>query len=144
MLIEIWEKLRGYDKWVKSTAVVESVITEKVWVASYYRLFKSPHKVFEFWTLMQLSYPDGAGALHSAQLRVSPLSPIFQLEKGDLVEIGVAPANPSRIHVRGAKTVNRPTAKAVRIRSISGFIFRLAFFAYYLVLLVQRFHHPKR
>jgi hypothetical protein len=87
MLIEIWERLRGYDKWVQAEARVELSKVEKRkdsysgWVATNV-----------------ISWKDLSGATRIANFSVSGDSPLYQLIGGETVTIRYNPANPDKYY----------------------------------------------
>ncbi len=94
MLIEIWERLRGYDKWVRTNAMVCRSATEKVEHYSrggnYYT--DEAGDVIE-WT-------DPTGEKQYADFNAPQGSKLFQLVQGDTVEIRYNPAKPDEFYYR--------------------------------------------
>jgi len=90
MLIEMWEHLRGYDKWAETNATIESSDP------TYYRtrgkdLTRSDDVIV--WT-------DNAGEKHRAPFTVQVDSPLFQLVQGSKVSIRYNPADPEEYYFR--------------------------------------------
>jgi len=91
MLIEVWEKFRGYDKWVNATAISD--------------LEKTPYNNRDG----SVSYFYGAGdtiawvadgTKHYADFNVEEGSPLFQLVGGESVAIRYNPKNPDEFYYR--------------------------------------------
>jgi len=94
MLIEVWEKFRGYDKWVNATAMIERSDVEK-----------TPYNNRDG----SVSYFYGAGdtiawvadgTKHYADFNVEEGSPLFQLVGGESVAIRYNPKNPDEFYYR--------------------------------------------
>jgi len=94
MLIEVWEKFRGYDKWVNATAMIERSDLEK-----------TPYNNRDG----SVSYFYGAGdtiawvadgTKHYADFNVEEGSPLFQLVGGESVAIRYNPKNPDEFYYR--------------------------------------------
>jgi hypothetical protein len=94
MLIEIWERLRGYDKWVETEATINSSRLADV------ELFNS-RAAREWRSASTLAWTDQAGQQHSASFEVSDNSPLFQLYEGQTVTIRCNPANPNEFYLPG-------------------------------------------
>lgn len=90
MPIELWERLRGYDKWIETQAKVKSSAEQKT--EEYYR-----GRQIDVWSSDdQLVWVDTQGIEHSAELNVSEDSPLFQLIGGETVTIRYDPSDPDR------------------------------------------------
>ena len=94
MLIEIWEKLRGYDKWVNAAATIERSDVEK-----------TPHNDRN--GSVSYSYEAGDviawvvdGAKHYADFNVEEGSHLFQLVGGESVAIRYNPKDPDDFYYR--------------------------------------------
>jgi hypothetical protein len=94
MLIEIWERLRGYDKWVQTRATVCRSGTEKVEHQSRNGTYFTTEAgdVIE-WT-------DPTGEKQYADFNAPEGSKLFQLTTGDTVEIRCNPAKPDDFYYR--------------------------------------------
>lgn len=90
MLIEIWERLRGYDKWIQKEATVES--SEPTNYQLHGRDLSYSEDVI-VWT-------DSAGEKHRAAISVQAHSPLFQLVQGSMVGIRYNPADPEEYYLR--------------------------------------------
>ena len=94
MLIELWEKLRGYDKWVETEAKIMSSQAEAI-----------PNRYGEtvncaYDSNDTLTWVDAAGETQSAQFEVDEQSPLYQLIGGESVTIRYDPRDPSRFYFR--------------------------------------------
>jgi len=92
MLIEIWERLRGYDKWVQTEATIKSSTEQKT--EEYYR-----GQEYDIWSSDdELTWTDTQGAVHSAEFGVPENSPLFQLIGGETVTIRYDPKDPDSFY----------------------------------------------
>jgi Protein of unknown function (DUF3592) len=101
MLIEIWERLRGYDKWTKTEATILSsklVKNEGGWS------IKTGPKSYSPWGAWQskcvISWTDALGSPHTGWYWVSESSRLFQRYDGQTVGIRYDPANPGQYYLR--------------------------------------------
>jgi hypothetical protein len=96
MLIDLWEKFRGYDKWVDATATIKSSkLSEQV--VGHDRGGRAFYGWFgDEW----LTWKDSSGAEQSEPMTVSEDSPVFQCIEGDVIVIRYNPADPSEFYVR--------------------------------------------
>jgi hypothetical protein len=96
MLIEMWERLRGYDKWVETEAAIKSSELAEVEVRRIRpNRFSEAEPVDEWHSTCELAWTDKAGTQHTDQFEVAEGSPLFQLYDGQTVNIRYDPANPS-------------------------------------------------
>jgi hypothetical protein len=98
MLIEAWERLRGYDKWVAAVATVQSTSLSRVDVGT--EKSKSPMPV-GWESISKISWRDMNQIEHTAEFRAYEESPLYQLIEGDEVRIKYDPANPSEFYLPG-------------------------------------------
>ncbi|MDE3199472.1 MAG: DUF3592 domain-containing protein [Acidobacteriota bacterium] len=104
MLIELWEKLRGYDKWVETTAIIQSsrISEEQIGTARVgFGNLSAGDAVTENVSSDAIAWKDHSGSLHNAQFKVDEDSPLFQLYDGQSVKIRYNPANPDQFYLRG-------------------------------------------
>jgi hypothetical protein len=94
MLIDIWERLRGYDKWVQTNAVVCRSGTEKVEHQGRY----GPYFTTEAGDVIE--WTDPTGEKQYADFNAPEGSKLFQLTTGDTVEIRYNPAKPDDFYYR--------------------------------------------
>jgi hypothetical protein len=96
MLIDIWEKLRGYDKWVDAKAAIKSSqLNEEV--VGHDRAGRNFYGWFgDEW----LTWKDASGVEQSEPITVSEDSPVFQCIEGNALEIRYNPADPSEFYIR--------------------------------------------
>lgn len=93
MLIEIWERLRGYDKWIQTEARISSSKMEK-----------TPHydrggREFDTWSSEnELVWTDQSGQTQSAGFSVPDDSPLYQLIGGETVPIRYDPSDPDQYY----------------------------------------------
>jgi hypothetical protein len=105
MLIEIWERLRGYHKWVQTEATIKSSELDRFWVAANpgKKSEKMPAgaAIREWRSTCTLTWTDAAKRAHAAQFEVSDNSPLFQLYEGQKVSIRYNPASPGEFYLPG-------------------------------------------
>ena len=90
MLIEIWERLRGYDKWVETQAKIES--SDPTIYQSRGHDYSHSDDVI-VWT-------DTAGDKHRAPFTVQVDSPLFQLVQDSKISIRYNPVDPEEFYFR--------------------------------------------
>jgi hypothetical protein len=94
MFIELWERLRGYDKWVEAQAVIVSGETLR-------RKFGLPARRRESqFSSDLLMWKDQRGERRYGAFVNQDTSPLFQLLEGETVTIRYDPSNPSRFYNR--------------------------------------------
>jgi hypothetical protein len=95
MLIELWERLRGYDKWVQTEAKIESSDIERK--AHYGR----DGSVNYSWASGDtITWTDTRGEHQTADFKVDDESPLYQLVSGEKVKIRYNPAIPNHFYYR--------------------------------------------
>jgi len=102
MLIEIWERLRGYDKWIQTEATIKSSNLAEVEIGRILngRWFNSD-PVDEWKSSCMLTWVDNSGNPHENEFEVAEDSPLFQLYDGQTVTIRYNPTNPDQFYLRG-------------------------------------------
>jgi hypothetical protein len=96
MLIDIWERLRGYDKWVQTEARIESSDLTKIPLAD-----RSGNVVgYNYKAGDVVTWVDGSGERQYATFDVEEASPLFQLVGNESVTIRYDPAHPDRFYYR--------------------------------------------
>ena len=92
MLIEILERLYGYDKWIEAEATIES--TAEV-------LFSRSSTIHrDNWCDHVVRWTDGSGETHRATFIAGELSPFFQLVEGTTFTIRFNPVHPGEYYHR--------------------------------------------
>ena len=95
MLIEIWEKIRGYDKWVEATARIDSSTVKKT--AHYGR----DGSVSYTWASQEeLVWTDIYGQRQNAEFKVDDESPLYQLVGGENISIRYNPSKAKEFYFR--------------------------------------------
>jgi hypothetical protein len=95
MLIELWERLRGYDKWVETDATVE-----------FSDLLNRGNRLGLGGVTPQLAsrgriaWRDSNGRKRTAEFGVDDESPLYQLVGGEAVSIRYNPAKPEQYYFR--------------------------------------------
>ena len=90
MLIDIWERMHGYERWIETEATIESCRTTRLQVrgrdASY-------SENILLWT-------DRAGQNHRAPFTAPADSPLYLLVQGVTIGIRYNPADPEQYYLR--------------------------------------------
>jgi hypothetical protein len=95
MLIEIWEWLRGYDKWIQVEAKVESSNVEETKQTVHGQPAPSTWASRD-----ELVWSDRQGHRRSVEFKVPDDSPLYQLIGGETVTIRYNPAKPEKFYYR--------------------------------------------
>lgn len=125
MLIEIWERLRGYDKWIQTEATIKSSDLEEVEVGGANSRYYIDQPIDEWGSFCEIVWTDASGKLHTAEYEVSENSPLFQLYDGQTIIIRYNPTYPDLYYIRGV----------LRSKIISAFKYRVVP-AIFIVLIV--------
>ncbi|MGA2834795.1 MAG: hypothetical protein ABSE55_17165 [Terracidiphilus sp.] len=97
MLIEIWERLRGYDKWIQTEATVKSSEVEEIIEGFDTRaeaLISTWHGYEE------LVWKDRFGTEWKKEVDARENSPLFRLYDGKSTIVCYNPASPEEFYVR--------------------------------------------
>jgi len=92
MLIELWERLRGYNKWIETEAKVESSKVRETLDAESGGILYSCEDV--------LVWADQQGENQRAYFAVRDVSPLYQLIGGEAISIRYNPAEPDQYYLR--------------------------------------------
>jgi hypothetical protein len=99
MLIELWERVRGYDKWTPAVATVQSADLSRIGEIGN---DKSKKPVALGWeSVCKIVWRDLNQVEHTAVFQAFEESPLYQLVVGDTVDIRVNPANQSQYYLPG-------------------------------------------
>jgi len=90
MLIEMWERLRGYDKWIEAEAEIESSQ-----ISTYYDRQGEHEQSSDI-----LKWTDVQGEAHRSAFTVPEDSPLYQNVAGQTIAIRYSPADPGRYYLR--------------------------------------------
>jgi hypothetical protein len=93
MLIEIWERLRGYHQWTETQATLESTIVKKEPVEGSSVLVTATSADTLIWH-------DQTGQQHRAKFILPDDSPLFKLTAGDTVTLRYNPSHPDSFYLR--------------------------------------------
>jgi hypothetical protein len=96
MLIELWERLRGYDKWIEAQARIESSDVEKRPLTDRYGKVVD----YAYSSGDRVTWTDPQGEKQYADFTVPDDSPLYQLVGGESVTIRYDPAKPDRYYFR--------------------------------------------
>jgi hypothetical protein len=95
MFIEIWERLRGYDKWIETQATVESAAEIRRALGKRYQ--ESPESRVSgrllIWKDQYCRTQCGGFVAHD-------ISPLYQLLDGETISIRYNPTHPDRYYCR--------------------------------------------
>jgi hypothetical protein len=110
MIVEFWERLRGYDKWIETEATVESAKlidglrrTRPAW----WRLLLNPDILISFFSWhaqCAMAWTDVSGGRHTTDYEVSEQDPLFQKFEGQKVLIRYNPTRPDDYYVQEGAT----------------------------------------
>jgi hypothetical protein len=95
MLIEIWERLRGYDKWAEADAKIESSDVEQTPYTN-----RDGSVSYTWASGDQIAWIDSRGEKQCADFTVDDESPLYQLVGGETVKIRYNPAKPEQYYFR--------------------------------------------
>jgi hypothetical protein len=94
MLIEIWERWRGYDKWVETEAKIESSEIHETDIKNQYG--QTMVKDYDAGDL--ITWLDARGEKHQSKFTVDEVSPLYQLVDGQTFTIRYDPEHPERFY----------------------------------------------
>ena len=101
MLIEIWERLRGYDKWTQTEVTIKSSKLTDLGFGSYRKDSACRLGLYDQWqTKCEFEWIDVQGNSHTSSFTVSERSPLFQVIEGETIPIRFNPANPDKYYIR--------------------------------------------
>jgi hypothetical protein len=95
MLIEIWERLRGYDKWIAVEAKVVSAAQIRRKLGKRYQVSPTSQLSGEL-----LFWKDMEGEPHFGAFVTHETSPLYQLLEGEPIAICYNPAKPDHYYCR--------------------------------------------
>jgi len=101
MLIEIWERWRGYDKWIETEAKIDSSDLSEAEVASFRDRCGEDHIDYEWESTCWIRWADTEGKEHKNFYEVWEDSPLYQLYDGQSVTIRYNPVNADDFYIRG-------------------------------------------
>jgi hypothetical protein len=126
MLIELWEKLRGYDKWVEADAKIDSSDVERT-----SHVDRGGNVSYTYASGDQIVWTDSRGEKQYADFTVDDESPLYQLVGGEKVKIRYNPQRPEQFYFRDL-------LKSRIRRFFQLTLYTLLFFAVLLLLLWLR------
>ena len=101
MLIEIWERLRGYDKWIQTEATIRSSDLKDLGFGSFRKDSARRLGLYDQWqSKSDFCWIDRSGNSHKGSFTVSERSPLFQVIEGETIPIRFNPANPDKYYIR--------------------------------------------
>ena len=96
MFLELWERLRGYDKWVETQARIESSDV----TATPYATRSGRPAGYTYDAGDVITWTDPGGEKQYATFEVEEDSPLFQFIGGETVTIRYDPTHPDRFYYR--------------------------------------------
>jgi hypothetical protein len=100
MFIELWEWLRGYDKWLPAQATVEYVKEGHT-----YREASGKELHYSYTTGERLVWTDAHGQKCTAPLKPPSKDPEYQFSEGETAAIRYNPAKPDEYYFRKLTTM---------------------------------------
>jgi hypothetical protein len=102
MLIEIWERFRGYDEWTPTVATVQSSILAPVGFGDLSEGKGGKNELSLGWqSVCKIVWQDQHRVQHTAAFEVFEESPLYQLCDGDTVGIRFNPDRPAEFYLPG-------------------------------------------
>ncbi len=99
MFIELWERLRGYDKWIETEATIESSELEDNEVARVYSRGRSA-PIVKSQSVCVVGWTDASGKTHTARYAATEGTPLYQLLDGEKTTIRYNPEDPDQFYIR--------------------------------------------
>jgi hypothetical protein len=130
ILIEIWERLRGYDKWIQTEAtILTSELTEPDAGLERNEKRSNLGSPLQWHSTCTIGWTDVSGISHKSSYTVSELSPLFQLYDGQTVPIRYNPACQGEYCLREL-CIYKATSTIKGMLLIAWFAFCFIWFAY--------------
>jgi len=106
MLIDVWERLHGYDKWFQTEATIQSSELAEIEIAGLAstrtaQVRPTNPSAVEWRSTCALAWNDAAGHRQTSAFEVSDNSPLFQLYEGQRIAIRYNPTNPGEFYLPG-------------------------------------------
>jgi hypothetical protein len=130
MLIEVWERLRGYDKWMAAVATVQSTTLSRLHIGG--KQSKSPVTV-GWESINKIVWQDTNQIERTAEFRAYEESPLYQLCEGDRIKIRYNPANPSEYYLPGLIQSRLTRAWKITLYALMLIVLGIAFLIFLLV-----------
>ena len=127
MLIEVWEKFRGFDEWTETEATVISSVPKPSGVLDGGKASKNPSAT-QWNAAVRIVWKDASGEAYSEQFEVGEDSPLYQLCEGNPLLIRVDPKRPAEVYVRGLIESNVMIVWKGALTIALGFLLIIGFF----------------
>jgi hypothetical protein len=101
MLIEFWERLRGYDKWTETAATVQSSTLDNFRFGSESEKQAGRGQPLVWQSVCKIEWKDHHDNQFTATFEAFEESPLYQLRAGDTVTIRFNPQRPAEFYLRG-------------------------------------------
>ncbi len=132
MLIEIWERLRGYDKWIQTEAtILSSKLTKPGVVLSDNGRFAKLLEPWQWHLTCTIGWNDALRNPYTACYTVGELSALYQLYNGQNVIIRYNPASPEDYYLRDL-LINKTSSTIKEMPRFAYFAFILYWIAHEL------------
>ena len=95
MLIQIWERLRGLNRWSPTVATIQASAPQAI------DFGKENSTPLAWQSVCKIAWRDQSGVEHTAEFEAYEESPLYQLCEGDKVEIRVNPQEPAEFYLPG-------------------------------------------
>jgi hypothetical protein len=99
--IEIWERLRGYNKWIPAVATVQSSTLAPIRFNDVEAGTDGNKQAIAWEAVCKIVWDDRHCTRHTAEFEVFEESPLYQLTDGDTVSIRFNPDKPEEFYVPG-------------------------------------------
>jgi hypothetical protein len=99
MLVELWERLRGCDKWTPAVATVQS--TELTRLGPVGNDKSNPPVALAWESICKIKWTDQNQVDRTGMFHAYEESPLYQLVEGNTICIRFDPANPSEFYLPG-------------------------------------------
>jgi len=141
MLIEIWERIRGYDKWIQTEAkVASSDLIEIDFPLAQHRT-SQPHAALGWKSTCQIVWSDHNCNQHSGSFEAVEESPLYQLCEGESISIRFNPTNPDQFYVSGLLHSNVLSGLKATLWTIILVLVLIAFFVPEIFRFLSSFSH---
>jgi hypothetical protein len=101
MLIELWERLRGYDKWIETEAEVKSAELSKITFPGSKDPRKKQENAIAWNSECRFVWQDPTSEQHAGSFVADEESSLYQLSEGEKFSIRINPRNPEDFYIRG-------------------------------------------
>lgn len=143
MLMAIWERLRGYDKWTEAKATVQSSkVVDRLAIGRnkkgiWFVLLSYPWGAWQ--SNCEIGWTDASGVSHTGRYTVTENSSLFQEYEGQRVSIRYNPLSPGEFYLRDL-FINRLFVTSLRAIFLVWLVVCAAAFAFSCLEHFQKLH----